>query len=287
MSARIDDLRSPTKIHQELESLGQAPKRSLGQNFLFDQPLLQAFVSDLRLSGSDAVVEIGPGLGHFTSELAAKAGAVLAVEKDRGLADTLSDRLGSPASLSVLVGDALELTAQQILQHAMDREVVICGNLPYYCSSPILARLFEEWGGLWKRAGFLLQEELVDRMVARPGTKDFGRLSVLVQAFSEARKLRTARPHLFVPKPEVTSAWVILEPRRPDPGVTASDLSRLTSIAFGTRRKTLVNNLVREWDREVVTDWMRVLNIQPGLRAEDLPVDGFIALAAQVRKISP
>lgn len=279
MTAPIDDLRSPTRIHEALEALGQGPKKSLGQNFLFDQPLLQAFVSDLRLTGAESVLEIGPGLGHFTREILLKSPRVIVVEKDRVLAGSLAERLGDPDHLTVIEGDALELSGEAILAKSEGRELVMAGNLPYYCSSPILGRLFEEWGGLWKRAGFLLQEELVDRIVATPGSKEYGRLSVLVQAFSNARKTRTARPHLFVPKPEVTSAWVVLEPTSPMPPITAGKLSHLTSVAFGTRRKTLMNNLAREWGKPQSADWIACLGLAPSVRPEKVSVADFLRLA--------
>jgi 16S rRNA (adenine1518-N6/adenine1519-N6)-dimethyltransferase len=133
---------------------------------------------------------------------------------------------------------------------------VVCGergilaNLPYYCSSPILVRLFEEWLPWVSRAGILLQEEVVDRLVSPPKTKQYGRLSVLTQIFSVAKKVRVIPPRLFIPKPEVSSAWCVINPHVPMPLVSPQEISRITAVCFAERRKTLLNNLAREMEKD-------------------------------------
>jgi 16S rRNA (adenine1518-N6/adenine1519-N6)-dimethyltransferase len=279
MERPIDRISSPTLVFKALEELGQSPKKHLGQNFLIDRVVLEGFACDLEIHDGSPVVEIGPGLGHLTRALLDAGAKVLAVEKDRGLAETLPGRLGSPDRLSVLSRDILSLSAVELADWAgKEGMCTLAGNLPYYCSAPILVKLYEEWHGLWRRAGFLFQEEVIDRLISPPGSKIYGRLSVLAQIFSKPRKIRRVPPHLFIPKPEVTSAWCLIDPV-PDPeGVTPQDISRLTAVCFGERRKTLANNLARTLGREQALRVLVAAGIDGKRRAEDLSAAEYINL---------
>jgi len=280
VSARIplDRLTTPTRVYEELKALGGGPIHSLGQNFLLDRPLLEALVRDLEVGGSDCVVEIGPGLGHLTRALLETGCRVFAVEKDRRLASSLETRLAHPPRLKVVHEDILELDWSEVASWADGPRPILAGALPYYCSSPILAGAFEEWYPDWSRAGFLLQEEVVDRLVSPPGGKTFGRLSVLCQAFSTPRKLRRVPAHLFVPKPEVSSAWCVLTPNEAPPSVTAKELSQATTVCFAERRKTLLNNLGRKLGRPEAQACLDRACIDGGQRAEELSVGEFVRL---------
>lgn len=270
-------------IFAYLQSLEMAPSQSLGQNFLSDRPLLEALLTATRLEPTDRVVEIGPGLGHLTRVLTSRTAAVLAIEKDRRLSDTLKDRLGDPPNLTIRNEDILETKTETLDRWREGERLALVGNLPYYCSSQILIRVFEDWLPLWKRCGFLLQEEVVDRLVAPPGTKTYGRLSVLVQLYSKPKKIRKVPPHLFVPKPEVTSAWVVLDSLEAPPSIPASEIARLTGVCFGERRKTLQNNLARELGKEAAGDLLARAVIDGGRRAESLSPTEFLELATHFR----
>jgi 16S rRNA (adenine1518-N6/adenine1519-N6)-dimethyltransferase len=278
----VDTLTTPSRIYDELQGLGGGPIASLGQNFLFDRPMLEAMVRDLGLDESDCVLEIGPGLGHLTRSLLERGCRVLAVEKDARLADTLAARLGNPRNLEVVHRDILHVGTEEIGEWAGDASPIIAGNLPYYCSSPILVRLFEEWQKVWSRAGFLLQEELVDRIVSPPGKKTYGRLSVLCQAFSTPTKTRTVPPHLFVPRPEVNSAWCVLFPRQQTAQTTPTQLSEVTAWCFGQRRKTLSNNLAHRLGKDEAHALLDRAGIDGKRRAETLSVEEFLHLVRLV-----
>ncbi|NUN98764.1 MAG: ribosomal RNA small subunit methyltransferase A [Candidatus Omnitrophica bacterium] len=281
----IDLLTTPGRVYEELAALGQTPKQHLGQSFLLDRQLLDSFARDLEIGEGDRVVEIGPGLGHLTRALLDAGAEVLAVEKDPVLGETLFARLGSPDRLTPRTGDILELGREDLETWSRGGEVVPCGNLPYYCSSQILARFFESWWGLWKRAGILLQEEVADRLVARPSTPTYGRLSILSQLFATPKKARKIRAHLFVPRPEVISAWCTLIVKSPPEGVTPDAVSRLTAICFGERRKTLANNLGREWGRERTREVLERAGVSGAKRAEELGLEEFIGLLNASRAI--
>jgi 16S rRNA (adenine1518-N6/adenine1519-N6)-dimethyltransferase len=275
----IQQVVSPTAVYAELETLGGGPIDSLGQNFLTDRPILSAMASDLELEPTNKVLEIGPGLGHFTECLLATGASVLAVEKDRRLAESLAQRLGSPENLDVLHADILKVDLGKIQERLLSDRFTVAGNLPYYCSSPILTRLFEAWWPHWERAGVLLQEEVVDRLVSPPGNKVYGRLSVLVQTFAEAQKRRIVKPHLFVPRPQVTSAWCVLIPKEEE-GAPLDPVSvgKVTGWCFAERRKTLLNNLGRELGKPAAHTLLESAGIPPGARPEELRVDQFIRL---------
>lgn len=274
----IDLLTTPSRVYEELAALGQVPKQHLGQNFLMDRQLLDSFARDLEIREGDRVVEIGPGLGHLTRALLDAGAEVLAVEKDAALGETLPERLGNPAGLSIWVRDILEVEREKFEGWARGTELILCGNLPYYCSGQILARFYESWWELWNRAGVLLQDEVADRLIARPSTPSYGRLAILAQTFSTPRKARKVRPHLFVPRPEITSAWCTLSAKAPPEGVTAEAVSRLTALCFGERRKTLANNLGRERGKECVAQLLKEIGLKPSDRAEQLSVEEFARL---------
>ncbi|MCA9438691.1 MAG: ribosomal RNA small subunit methyltransferase A [Candidatus Omnitrophica bacterium] len=275
----IDTLTNAGSIFEYLQSLEMTPTQSLGQNFLSDRPLLEALAASTHVAEEDLIVEVGPGLGHLTRVLCEHGSKVLAIEKDQRLANTLAERLGEPENLTVIHEDILEVETNVIENWREGRKVLFVGNLPYYCSSQILIRLFEEWLPIWKRCGFLLQEEVVDRLVSKPGSKTYGRLSVLTQLYSKPKKTRKVPPHLFVPKPEVTSAWIVLESVEDPPELHPSEIAHLTGICFGERRKTLLNNLGREFGKERAHEMLAEAGIEEGRRAESLSPSDFLRLA--------
>lgn len=274
----IDRLTSPSRIYEAFETFGFGPSSLLGQNFLIDRNIQEALAASLKISEGTRVVEIGPGLGHLTRVLVEREHQTLAIEKDTRLAQTLHARLSGPDRLVVWNRDILDIGTEELQAWSGGQPVVILGNLPYYCSTQILARVFEDWLGLWDRCGFLLQEEVADRIVAGPGSKLYGRLSLLTQVFSTPVKARRLPPHLFVPAPDVNSAWCIFQRRAEIPDVSPRQVSSLSGICFGERRKTLANNLAREFGREKAQAMLEQAGIDGRLRAEQVPVDGFLKL---------
>jgi 16S rRNA (adenine1518-N6/adenine1519-N6)-dimethyltransferase len=244
-----------TEIRAALDSRGLRPLKQLGQNFLHDQNLAR-WLADRAvadISEGATVVEIGPGLGALTSVLLTKNLRVIALEKDRGLCVFLRERFGADIAagrFDLREGDALHLLSRLGVAPA-----VICGNLPYYISTPLLMECLR-LPGAPSRLFFLVQKEVGQRLAGTPGNKTYGSLSVLVQAGYEVELVRTLSGSVFYPPPEVESVAVQLTPRR-RPLVPPSDRAHFAAIVqrgFSQRRKKLSN----------------LLEVNDGRRAEEL-----------------
>jgi 16S rRNA (adenine1518-N6/adenine1519-N6)-dimethyltransferase len=270
-----------------LRRLGLTPKKSLGQHFLLHPHQAQRIVDALGLQGGETVVEIGPGLGALTGFLAETAGRVLALERDPALAQFLRDELfADTPTVEVVCGDALEFSFE-----ALSREtggpLVLAGNLPYQITSPLLFKLLEA-RQVVSKAVFMMQQEVADRLLARPGTKDYGIVSVLIQYHFHLSRLFSFTPSNFYPPPQVTSAVLAFEPATPEPPARDPDLfSRVVKTAFGQRRKTLNNALVSRaaafgLTPEELKSMLLELAIDPARRGETLSVGEYVALSNKI-----
>lgn len=264
-------------------------RRALAQHHLRDPRATRPLVEWLRCAGR-TVVEIGPGGGALTGELvAAGAARVIAVELDADWAFVFAARrreqdraAGTPATSEVVpvVADALELDWSRL-----PAPWLVAGNLPYNVGTVLLERLLAA-APAGVRAGFLLQKEVVDRMVATPGSDDYGALSVRVAARARALRLGTLRPGAFVPPPKVDSAFVGLElVAAPLDAVGMATLDRVVAAAFGQRRKTLRNALGAGLGIGAAraAALLEAAGLDPGERAERLTLADFAALARQLR----
>lgn len=218
------------------------PKKSLGQNFLVDEGVVERIVRAVAPRAGETIVEIGPGRGALTSRLMEKAARLIAVEFDRDLVPLLRERFGQRENFQLIEGDALVQDLCALIKPASRARVV--ANLPYYISTAILQRLIEQRRCLSEMV-LMLQSEVVERITAPPGTSERGFLSVLVEAYCEAERLFDVAPVAFRPVPKVGSAVVRLSVR-PSIAAQVSDellLWRLASAGFAQRRKTIFNNL--------------------------------------------
>jgi 16S rRNA (adenine1518-N6/adenine1519-N6)-dimethyltransferase len=252
---------------------GHQARKRFGQNFLVCRGTIARIVEAIAPRRNDCLVEIGPGLGALTEPLLERVDHLHVVEIDRDLIARLRERF-PPEHLTIHEGDALEFDFG-----ALGRDLRIAGNLPYNISTPLLFHL-ASFAGSVRDMHFMLQKEVVDRMVAAPGTPDYGRLSVMLQYRFDMERLFVVPPGAFNPAPKVDSAIVRLLPK-PAAMLTARDealLAKVVSAAFGQRRKMLRNNL-REWFSEVQ---LRDLGIAPTARAEELTVEDYVRLAGQV-----
>jgi 16S rRNA (adenine1518-N6/adenine1519-N6)-dimethyltransferase len=245
------------------------PKKKWGQNFLRNRGAADRIVAAVEAAPDDIVVEIGPGEGALTEKLVALPNRVIAVEIDPEL----------EAKLRAKFGDRLELRNEDALEAAMpDTPFRAVGNLPYNAGTPILRRMIADPN--CRRAVFMLQKEVADRVVAKPGTEPYGYLTLYVAAYASAKSILTLEPKSFYPPPKVRSAVVVLDPR--DPGLQSprESLLELISTAFRMRRKKLVNNLIgwHELTREHVLDAMKRAGIDENARAETLSLAEFDAL---------
>lgn len=261
---------------QMLRRAGLQPKKSWGQNFLHDEEVLARIAEEALLRPGEACLELGAGLGHLTRHLLATGARVVAVERDRELAEVLRG-LQLPG-LSVLEANAAEL---DLAAAAGAPQVVVVGNLPYHLSSPILFEVLEQVEAV-PRAVFTLQKEVVERLAAEPGSRDYGLLTVLLGLRFRVVHCFDVGRGRFHPPPQVDSAVVRLDrlgsPRAPV--VDPARFRRLVKAGFAHRRKTLLNSLQREPALEGL-DLPAALaraQVDGGRRAETLSVEEFAAL---------
>ena len=249
-------------------------RKRFGQNFLIDQQVIADIVDAVAPRRTDCVVEIGPGLGALTDPLLRRLDHLHVVEIDRDIVARLSKRC-SPEKLTIHQGDALKFDFASLADPA-DGKLHVVGNLPYNISTPLLFHL-ASFAHCIHDMHFMLQKEVVERMVAAPDTSDFGRLSVMLQYRFFMDWLLDVPPESFDPAPKVDSAVVRLIPRPPEE-LTVKDegiFAALVSAAFGQRRKMLRNNL-----KSLIGDTsFEQLGIAPTARAEELSVDDYVRMA--------
>lgn len=265
-------------LREVIRRHGLQAKRSLGQNFLLDLNLTARIARAAGPFDGITVIEIGPGPGGLTRALLAQgADRVIAVERDERAVAALSEIAAHyPGRLDVVAGDALDFDPRAALGGARARVVA---NLPYNIATMLLVRWLtvEPWPPWYDRLTLMFQREVAERLTARPGTKSYGRLSVLIGWRSEARILFDVAASAFVPAPKVTSALVEVVPRaRPLPCDGAA-LQRVTQAAFGQRRKMLRQSL-KSLGAEP-SALLAAAAIAETARAEEVSVEGFVALA--------
>lgn len=250
------------------------PRKRFGQNFLHDRGTIARILGAIAPQPRDPLVEIGPGRGAITQGLIAAAGRLDVVELDRDLIEPLRARLGGLGDLRIHQGDALAFDLCALSDEPASLRVV--GNLPYNISTPLLFRFLDQAPCI-RDLHLMLQREVVERIVAVPGGKTYGRLSVMVQTWCQAQLLFRIGPGAFTPAPKVESAFLRLLPYRSSPfPVTDPGLhGRLVAAAFSQRRKTLRNALAGLVEPEVLL----AVGIAPGRRAETLEVADFARLA--------
>ncbi len=249
---------------------GHVARKRFGQNFLVDRGIINAIVSAVGPQPSDVIVEIGPGLGAITEPLMARLDHLHVVEIDRDLIARLKKQ-HSPERLSIHEGDVLAFDFACIGQ-----KLRIVGNLPYNISTPLLFHL-ASYAGIVHDMHFMLQKEVVDRMVAEPGDSDFSRISVMLQYHFYIENLIDVPPESFDPPPKVQSAVVRLIPKVPAE-LRAKNMEKLAFVvqmAFSQRRKMLRNTLKSLLDEAAFAE----LEIKPNSRAEDLSVDDYVRIA--------
>jgi 16S rRNA (adenine1518-N6/adenine1519-N6)-dimethyltransferase len=262
----------PSEIRDALAELSLHPSKSLGQNFLADANMARWTVEQLELSPEDHVVEIGPGLGALTKFAVPACGSMTLIEKDGRMAQRLEQQYLGDDRVTVLHRDALEYDVREIFPRMPAK---LLGNLPYYVTSPILFRYGDD-PSPFTRMVLTIQREFAERLAAGPCTKDYGALTLLVQRRWQVKYLRTIPPTVFMPRPKVDSAAIMLTPRPPGPltDCDARRFSRLVKQGFSQRRKQL-GKLLGD------PDWgetARALGVSPTARAEELTLAQWVEL---------
>ena len=274
-------------LREVIRALGLSAKKSLGQNFLLDFNLIGRIARAAGPLQNVTVVEVGPGPGGLTRALLLEgAKSVAAIEKDARFLPALDAIAASyPGRLDVIAADAMDIDYGSL---ALPSPARIVANLPYGVATPLLVSWLktDPWPPWFDRMVLMFQREVAERIVAAPGGKDYGRLSVLSQWRTQARILFTVPAEAFTPRPKVDSALLELVPRpEPEPPCDVGSLERVTAAAFGQRRKMLRAAL-----RKLLPDCEAVLEglgIDPTSRAEELPVSAFCRLANALRPAPP
>jgi 16S rRNA (adenine1518-N6/adenine1519-N6)-dimethyltransferase len=263
-----------------LRKYGFSAKKSWGQNFLIDERVYAAIVASAVTSPRDTVVEIGAGLGTLTARLAdaLPEGKVVAIERDRDMVAVLEKELASRENVEIRAENALTFDYGAAAARAAG-PLSVAGNLPYQIASPILFTILDARAHI-RRATVMLQKEMADRLVAEPGTSEYGALGVMLALHLDVKPVVRARAGAFFPAPKVDSTVVALVPRAAPRAVVDADRYRQTvHAAFGQRRKTLRNALRSLWPVEAVDAALAAAAIDGGHRGETLTVEDFARLA--------
>ncbi len=278
-------LSNPSELKSVIEKHGFSFSKSLGQNFLIDQNILDKIVAGSGIDENWGVLEIGPGAGTLTRELAKIASRVVAVEIDKSLIPLLSDTLSEFDNASVINQDVMKVDLKELIAEKFgDMPVAVVANLPYYITTPIIMTFLENEIPV-KSLTVMVQKEVADRMAASPGGKDYGALSAAVQFYTEPKIICRAEPHCFMPQPKVESQVVKLSVLE-TPRVETKNRKFMFDViksAFSQRRKTLLNALSKSpyinVEKQKVADAMAKAGIDPNIRGERLTLEEFARLA--------
>ncbi|RSK56856.1 16S rRNA (adenine(1518)-N(6)/adenine(1519)-N(6))-dimethyltransferase RsmA [Bacillus canaveralius] len=281
------DIATPLRTRAILEKYGFSFKKSLGQNFLIDTNILKNIVDHAGLTDNTGVIEIGPGIGALTEQLARNSKKVVALEIDQRLLPILKDTLGPYPNTKIIHGDVLKADVSKIIneEFAGINDITVVANLPYYVTTPIIMKLLEEHLPI-RGIVVMLQKEVADRISANPGSKDYGSLSIAVQYYTEAETVMVVPKTVFVPQPNVDSAVIRLT-KRDKPAVSVIEeefFFLVTRASFAQRRKTILNNLTsqlpngKEMKDEIVAA-LHEADIDPGRRGETLSIEEFAHLS--------
>lgn len=307
------DLTSPAVIKSLLDRHGFRFSKSFGQNFLIDRNIVDRIIEHASIAPTDFVVEIGPGFGVLTVELCRRAAAVLAIEIDKRIPAVLQETV--PASnLDILLQDILRVPLAEEIDRRLEvlselqersgdeesesdegesrivgsdprRKVKVVANLPYYITTPILMLLLEEIDRV-DEIVVMMQKEVADRIMAQPGTKDYGVLTLSVQYYAEVSQVCRVSRGSFMPSPNVDSTVLHLKRRRAERFEEEKLLFSVIRAAFGQRRKTLQNALSTglHLDKQTVTNGIMNVGLSPQVRGETLRLQDFIAISREIRR---
>ncbi len=259
------------------------PKKSLGQNFIIDLEVLDHMCQAAELTGNDEVLEIGAGLGTLTNYLAERTKRVVAIEKDKRLFEKLRTSIGHLPNVELVMDDVLKIDFRELFTGS---KMKVISNLPYSISSPILMSLLEN-RDIFSLLVIMIQREVGERITAKPGGRDYGSISVLLQTFFDISIELIVHPEAFWPKPKVDSVVLKLDPLR-SPRIDIDDMElfqKIVRASFSSRRKILANSLRSLIPKEKVEEILKSAEIDRKRRAETLSIEEFGKLAKEALNI--
>lgn len=254
-------------------------KKSLGQNFINDDNIIKKIISFSGIDKNKLVIEIGAGAGSLSKEIVPISGYSLLYEIDERLKSTLNDVLSDYSNYQIIFDDFLKQDLKSIRKKYENKEIYVIANLPYYITTPIITKLLKEIYP--DKMIIMIQEEVADRLSATFGTRNYGMISVLLNAKYEIKKLFKVSRNCFIPKPNVDSAVIMLDKNDKMKNVDASKFEKLIKEAFQFKRKNLRNNL-KKYDLLIIEKILNKYNFDLNCRAEDLPVKIFIEIAKNI-----
>ncbi len=266
-----------------MKKYGITANKSLGQNFLIDEKVILNTIQCAEISDKDLVIEIGPGLGTLTNELAKSAGKVICIELDKRMVNILEDRFALYDNVQIINEDILKIDLNKLIEENRMESTKIVANLPYYITTPIIMKLLEgrtEFDSIT----VMVQKEVADRLCAKTGTREAGAITYAVEYYANAKKLFIVPNTSFVPVPNVESEVITLEVRKEknDKVDNEEKLFKIIKYAFMQRRKTLVNALQNTevcQSKEKINEVLNKLNIDEKIRGEALTLDDFINIS--------
>ncbi|ARD76101.1 16S rRNA (adenine(1518)-N(6)/adenine(1519)-N(6))-dimethyltransferase RsmA [Staphylococcus xylosus] len=285
------DIATPTRTKALLNQYGFSFKKSLGQNFLIDVNIIHNIIEASDIDADTGVIEIGPGMGSLTEQLAKNAKEVVAFEIDQRLIPVLKDTMGPYDNVTVINEDILKADiAHYVAEHfSKCKKIMVVANLPYYITTPILLNLMQQSLPI---DGYvvMMQKEVGERLNAEVGTKAYGSLSIVAQYYTETSKVLTVPKAVFLPPPNVDSIVVKLM-KRDTPIVTVDDedkFFKMTKAAFSQRRKTINNNYQSLFvngkaNKQIILDWLEASDIDPRRRGETLSIKEFAHLYNELK----
>ncbi|WP_275120589.1 16S rRNA (adenine(1518)-N(6)/adenine(1519)-N(6))-dimethyltransferase RsmA [Alkalihalobacterium chitinilyticum] len=284
----IKDIATPIRTRAILEKYKFSFKKSLGQNFLIDLNILARILDAAGVNEQVGAIEIGPGIGALTEQLAKRADKVVAFEIDQRLLPVLGDTLSPYDNVKIIHSDVLKADVSQVMREEFKegQDVMVVANLPYYVTTPILMKLLEEKLPI-KRIVVMIQKEVADRIAAKPGSKDYGSLSIAAQYYAKAETVFTVPKTVFVPQPNVESAVLRLTIRE-EPPVEVEDESFFFEVirsSFAQRRKTIFNNLTHHFGKdrkEQIEVALTTASVDPKRRGETLSIEEFAQLSNEL-----
>ena len=264
--------------------------KSLGQNFLIDDNVIDRILEGARLSETDRIIEVGPGIGTLTREMGKVAENVVAIEIDKTLIPILKETLADLDNVEVVNEDILKVDVQGLINEKLNGgPVKLVANLPYYITTPIVMKFLEEDIPVTDIV-VMVQKEVADRMNAKPSTKDYGALSVAVQYYCDTEIVAKAPRHMFVPQPNVDSIVIGLHVRDEKKYVVDNEeiFFKTVKASFGQRRKTLLNSLggLGFLSKDQIREALKAANIDEKRRGETLSIDEFANLSNEINKFS-
>lgn len=281
-------LYSPKQVKEVLDRHGFYFSKSLGQNFLIDGNTVRKIVYLAGITKEDCVIEIGPGMGTLTEELVINAKKVISIELDNRLKPILEETLAPYDNTKIIYEDVLKVDLKELIKtECKGLNVKIVANLPYYVTTPIIAKLIESELPI-QSISLMVQKEVAQRIVAKAHTKDYGSLSLFVQFYAEAKILMKVPKTVFMPQPKVDSVVINLKLREKLPQANKENYFLLVRAAFSKRRKTLINALSSfglDIEKEELREALKRAGIEETTRGEDLSMEDYIRLSLELKQL--